>query len=85
MVPEWAKSRVGSSASWLGEGGGEVTEVCPGCEEEVRFGDLELGVCREGHVFGESSSSLPLSLRPAQQALTLFGHRFWVQTAVPSA
>jgi len=58
-VVGWEVARQGLG-SWLGEGGGEVYESCPGCEEEVKFGDLEIGVCKEEHVFGELSLSLSL-------------------------
>lgn len=61
VVVGWEAARQGLG-SWLGGGGGEVFESCPGCEEEVRLEELEVGVCKEEHVFGESLLSSRLSL-----------------------
>lgn len=70
-------------ASWIGEGGGEVVEACPGCEEEVRFADLEIGVCKEEHVFGESTPSSAL-LSSSLSLLTNSSPPF-VPSSIPSA
>ncbi|KAL7410927.1 hypothetical protein BDY24DRAFT_443614 [Mrakia frigida] len=63
VVVGWEAARQGLG-SWLGGGGGEVFESCPGCEEEVRLEELEVGVCKEEHVFDRCSLTLSVISAP---------------------